>query len=104
MIGNVFYSFNEKIKGLKRELRSCNKEVFGWLDLGVEDAVKELNTLDFEMANNGVLDVDEMDRKRYLATIGRGNIVLKKRVCLDKRLRKSGFLKGISIQKNFTKR
>lgn len=44
--GNKAYVFKEKMKMLKEKLRVWNKEVFGVVDLNIEEDVKELNNLD----------------------------------------------------------
>lgn len=36
--------------------------------LGVKEAIKELNVLDFEVENEGFVDVEEMALKRSLTT------------------------------------
>lgn len=36
----------EKPKGLKADLKAWNVEVFGWINLKVDDPVKELNEID----------------------------------------------------------
>lgn len=66
--GNAIYSLKEKLKFLKGRLRVWNKEVFNFLDLGVNEAIKELNVLDFEVENEGSVDVEEMALKRSLTT------------------------------------
>ncbi|KAI5404990.1 hypothetical protein KIW84_051956 [Lathyrus oleraceus] len=66
--GNAIYSLKEKLKFLKGGLRVWNNEVFRFLDLGVKEAIKELNVLDFEVENEGSVDVEEMALKRPLTT------------------------------------
>lgn len=62
--GNVIFPFKGKLKLLKGELRIWNKDVFGYVDLGVEETIKELSVLDFEVANKGAMDVEVMACKR----------------------------------------
>lgn len=42
----------EKLKFLKSSLRIWNKEVFGWIDLKVEESVEELNALNKLLVEN----------------------------------------------------
>lgn len=42
----------EKLKRLKPSLRDWNREVFRWVDLRVEEKVKELNELDGSLVEN----------------------------------------------------
>lgn len=42
--------------------------MFAFVDLGVEEAIKELNILDCEIANDGSIDVEEMALKRFSTT------------------------------------
>lgn len=37
---------NEKLKLLKEKLKVWNKEVFGYMDLKIEETVKEMNLVD----------------------------------------------------------
>ncbi|XP_058732795.1 uncharacterized protein LOC131604368 [Vicia villosa] len=55
----------EKLKKLKERLREWNREVFGWIDLKVEDAKEKINTLDKEIEVNmrGVNDEEVLERR-----------------------------------------
>lgn len=44
--------FNEKLKMLKEKIREWNKEVFGHMDLKIQNTVEEPNVLD-ELACSG---------------------------------------------------
>lgn len=44
----------EKLKLVKGKFKVWNKEVFGWLDLKIENIVSEMN--DMDLVTNGVLD------------------------------------------------
>lgn len=44
--GNKAYVVKEKLKLIKAKLRGWNKELFGVLDLNIENVVKDLNVLD----------------------------------------------------------
>lgn len=51
--GNHFFRFKEKLRMIKDILRGWNGEVFGVLDFNVEEAIKELNSLDHQMDIEG---------------------------------------------------
>lgn len=40
-----------KVKGIKNRTRWWNKEVYGWLDMKVDDEVNEVNELDMISKN-----------------------------------------------------
>ncbi|XP_058733800.1 uncharacterized protein LOC131605468 [Vicia villosa] len=54
----------EKLKRLKERLRVWNREVFGWIDLKVEEASEKINTLDkvIEVNFGGGIDKEVIDR------------------------------------------
>lgn len=43
--GNCAYVLKEKFKLLNQRLKWWNKEVFGWIDVKINNIVKELNEL-----------------------------------------------------------
>lgn len=49
--GKNAYVVKEKFKLMWKELKFWNKGVFGWLDLGIENAVNDLNELDDNAAD-----------------------------------------------------
>lgn len=42
--GKQAYVLKEKFKSLRNSLRKWNKEIFGWLDLKVNEAVSRINS------------------------------------------------------------
>ncbi|KAI5403769.1 hypothetical protein KIW84_051070 [Lathyrus oleraceus] len=67
--GKASYILKEKLLAVKSKLKSWNKEVFGMLDLNVDKAVGELNSLDLvvaDLAEDGL--VDSLRRNREVAT------------------------------------
>ncbi|XP_045831276.1 uncharacterized protein LOC123922622 [Trifolium pratense] len=55
--GKKAFVIKEKLKRLKEELRGWNKEVFGMLDLNIENTVKDLNEAEGIIDSNGVNSV-----------------------------------------------
>lgn len=53
--------FKEKLKLLKSELRTWNREVFGYVDLNIEKIVEEINSLDEVAAS---IDVRNSSRRK----------------------------------------
>lgn len=45
--GNEAYVIKDKLKSLKEKLRHLNKEVFDWIDLSIDNTVKDLNEIEF---------------------------------------------------------
>ncbi|XP_050908406.1 uncharacterized protein LOC127122036 [Lathyrus oleraceus] len=67
--GKASYILKEKLLAVKIKLKSWNKEVFGMLDLNVDKAVGELNSLDLmvaDLAEDGL--VDSVRRNREVAS------------------------------------
>ncbi|KAI5439123.1 hypothetical protein KIW84_024770 [Lathyrus oleraceus] len=67
--GKESYILKEKLLAVKSKLKSWNKDVFGMLDLNVEKAVGDLNSLDLvvaDLAEDGM--VDSLRRNREVAT------------------------------------
>ncbi|KAI5416727.1 hypothetical protein KIW84_041666 [Lathyrus oleraceus] len=62
------FFLKEKLRMLKLSLKKWNVEVFRWIDLKVEEAVKELNVLDFRASNSEVLPLGYLEAKRDLAS------------------------------------
>lgn len=56
--GKVSYVAKEKLKKLKKHLRIWNKEVFGILDLKIDNIVAELNELDLMVSNDPVVHAE----------------------------------------------
>jgi len=52
--GKKAYVIKEKMKLLKEKLRVWNKEVFGWVDLSIDNTVKGLNELDSMVGEGAV--------------------------------------------------
>ena len=44
--GRKAYVIKEKLKIIRESLKKWNKEVFGWLDLNIENIVADMNELD----------------------------------------------------------
>lgn len=44
------FVIKEKFKLMKERLKGWNKEVFGWLDLSIDNIVLEMNALDMVAA------------------------------------------------------
>lgn len=55
--GRADFVLNEKLKVLKGNLKSWNKEVFGIMDLEVEEAIKNLNDMDRLVADESWIDI-----------------------------------------------
>lgn len=47
--GKKAYIIKEKFKILKGILRVSNREIFGWLDLKVEEYINQINYLDIKL-------------------------------------------------------
>lgn len=57
--GKKAYVIKEKMKLLKEKLRVWNKEVFGWVDLSIDNTVKGLNELDSMVGEGAVPDIQQ---------------------------------------------
>lgn len=68
VVGRGGFSLFEKLKLLKIRLRTWNREVFGWIDLKVNEEVEKINDLDFSIADNFGSNVDNMVDARKEAT------------------------------------
>lgn len=60
--------FKEKLKFLRGYLRKWNLEVFVYLNLEVDDTLKDLNDLDVVGADCDLVDVSNLASRRYLAS------------------------------------
>ncbi|XP_058782911.1 uncharacterized protein LOC131657540 [Vicia villosa] len=63
--GTASFVLKEKLKHLKSSLRRWNEEVFGWVDLKLEDVVKKINVCDDKFVSihgaDGALGLSNMD-------------------------------------------
>lgn len=63
-----FFSFKEKLKFLRGKLRVWNVEVYGFLDLQEDDAIKDLFALDFVLEDGNLVDINALAVSRALAS------------------------------------
>ncbi|KAI5398210.1 hypothetical protein KIW84_063846 [Lathyrus oleraceus] len=83
--GRGDFVLKEKLRMLKISLKKWNIEVFGWLDLKAEDAVKEFNDLNFQVSNSNVTYIDTLASKRGFETSEVWNhLILKKSLSRQK--------------------
>lgn len=66
--GSKVFTLKEKLKRLRDKLRWWNKEVFGWIDLRVQGAVKDLNNIDNHLASSNYKNSDEWRGKKIIAS------------------------------------
>ncbi|XP_058742006.1 uncharacterized protein LOC131614440 [Vicia villosa] len=64
MAGRGDFVLYEKLKRLKSILRGWNCDGFGWVDLRVNEKVKELNDLDGNLVENHGDNIDELAKVR----------------------------------------
>lgn len=64
----ALFGFKEKLKFLRNKLRSWNVEVFGFLDLQEEEALREFNSLDFVSVGTNPVDIDKLSLDMRLAS------------------------------------
>jgi hypothetical protein len=60
--GKKAFVIKEKLKRLKIALKTWNREVFGILDLNIDQTVKDLNDLEEQIAN-GAIDPSSFNSK-----------------------------------------
>ncbi|XP_058755201.1 uncharacterized protein LOC131628386 [Vicia villosa] len=88
MKGRGDFCLVEKLKALKLKISLWNKEVFGWIDLNIEEAGKEMHFLDNKFAHFAGNVLEEEVAKRSKAAI----------VFWDNLYKKEGFLRLKSRQ------
>lgn len=62
------YNLYEKMNNLKSRLKVLSKEIFGWIDLKVEEKIEEQHQLDQNMITNFGGDVGATVEERRLVT------------------------------------
>lgn len=103
VLENEIFSFKEKLKLLKGEFGVWNKEVFRFLDLVVEEGIKEMNILNFVVANEGSVDVEVMALKRGLTSKRVWQSIFEKDSMLRKKEKQKWLVEGDSNSKFFPK-
>lgn len=68
MEGKKYYVIKEKFRLLKERLKWWNNNVFGWVDLKIDDGVDSLNDLEKEMINFGLPLSSDQHEKRKAAS------------------------------------
>lgn len=75
----------EKFKILKEILKWCNENVFGWVDLKIEEGVDILNDLESDMIADRGLDLPDIQSKRkYVVESIWSNLKLKEIILKQK--------------------
>lgn len=62
----MIFSFKEKLKLFRGALRNWNVKVFSFLNLEVDEAIKELNNLDVLASEGSSLNLNDLSLKRSL--------------------------------------
>ncbi|XP_058763377.1 uncharacterized protein LOC131636799 [Vicia villosa] len=86
--GRGDFCFVEKLKAIKRKIRLWNKEVFGWIDLNIEEAGKEMHFLDNKFAHFAGNVPEDIVLQRSKAAIDFWNNLYKKEGFLRLKSRK----------------
>ncbi|KAI5429587.1 hypothetical protein KIW84_034243 [Lathyrus oleraceus] len=106
-IGKDFNAIKKEgeMKGISSMVNSSERTEFNEFIyyLGVKEAIKELNALDFEVANTSVLNGDEMDRKRSLENNKVCHSNFEKESILRQKAKKKWLVEGDSDSKLFHK-
>lgn len=64
--------FKRKIKGTGNRLKWWNKEVFGWLDLKVDEEVKDLHDMDVLVGNyEEDMMLEVVEKRKVRTTFGK---------------------------------
>ncbi|XP_058775360.1 uncharacterized protein LOC131649625 [Vicia villosa] len=66
--GKTIFCFKEKLEFLRAALRNWNREVFGILNLEVEVARKDFNSLDDLAFDGSLVDLEELALRRSVAS------------------------------------
>lgn len=79
--GKQVFRFREKLRRLKDNLRGWNHEVFVNLDMNVEEAIKDLNSLDQQVTIEGDNVLNDVSVKRGEAHIRCGKLCSTRSQC-----------------------